>query len=747
MSLSPGHLLDDLTEPQCEAATLIDGPVLVLAGPGSGKTTVVTRRVAYLIHQGIPPWQILALTFTNKAAGEMRERIDRLVPEDIRGRRGLTVATFHSFCARLMRVHGPALGLDSTWTIYDGGDQRDAIKRAIGRSGLSTENWAPGTVASAISQAKNRLMTADEFAATAGDFSSRSIARIYTAYERILKDNSALDFDDLLLLTARLFRDDATVRGELQERFQYMLIDEYQDTNHAQFVIADTLAQAHGNICVVGDPDQAIYGWRGADIRNILEFEERYPNARTVALGRNFRSTEHIVAAAAGVIACNRQRRPKPLTTDLGEGRLVTVMTTADEHHEARVIVEAMQKHHEEDDIPYREMAVLYRVNALSRVLEEAMRNARVPYVIARGTAFYERKEVRDALAYLRLVVNDRDEVALRRIVNDPPRGIGKTSLDRLDAWAMANGLPLLDALARAGEVQGLTARAANAMVRFAAMLRKWQAPHHEGGPATLGDLAERVVSEGGLEAHYKKPGQQDGEDRLANLAELISAAAQFEPVEPDEQDEELPGVESMTPVCARLLAFLESVALVSDADRVDPERGAVTLMTLHTAKGLEFGVVAMAGLENNLLPHSRAAHDVTELEEERRLCFVGMTRAKRHLYMSRAQVRTQRGLRERTVPSLFLEEIPAQHTEQSDLVGDVWEPSREWYDGPVATPGGTMGDGALVVGCRVRHPRFGLGRIDALTPRPTGSAARVMFDEAGLKTLIVEYAKLEVVE
>jgi DNA helicase-2/ATP-dependent DNA helicase PcrA len=832
--ISEAAIVEGLTEAQCEAVSHVDGPVLVLAGPGSGKTTVITRRVAYLIAQGIPPWQILALTFTNKAAGEMRLRAEAMLPEDLPGRRGLTVATFHSFCARLLRRWADRVNIAPGYSIYDSADQRDAIKQALKNVGLDPKNFTPGSVHEAISRAKNQLMDADAFAAHADDFYSKSIAKVYRSYERILRENQALDFDDLLMRTARLLKDDEPARAELEQRFQYVMIDEYQDTNHAQFEIAHALAKNHQNMFVVGDPDQSIYGWRGADIRNILEFETHFPKARVIPLGQNFRSTGFIVSAADALIRHNKFRRDKRLHTELGEGEKPTVITCADEHDEARAVVERLRRHNDAG-LAWKDMAVLYRVNALSRVMEEALRTEQVPYTIARGTAFYDRKEIKDALAYLRVLANPSDEVSLRRIINTPTRGIGAAALNALESAAAARGERLIEVMQRADSVEALSARARKSVQALVAMLQSWRAeavgegragllgfslseakptslpPPFEGGgkgvggapgresgalfqnmrpthphspslrgrgsegadaaPGSsgaprkslgfteaddafttsrgLGQLVERVIRESGLESMYARSKGEEDLERLENLEELVSAAAQFEP--PSEVFEA--SDEALSPI--RLLqAFLEGVALVSDADQVDPASGAVTLMTLHTAKGLEFDTVAMIGMEEGLLPHSRAAMDERELEEERRLCFVGMTRAKRHLIMSRALVRTHRGLRERTIPSQFLNELPEQAVgeAQTEYAGSPFlddmddRAPRSWsqHERTRGFAGDETPGGAFPIGCMVRHPRFGVGRVEAIGRQGQATRARIAFTGLGVKTLIVEYANLQ---
>jgi len=748
-------ILGDLTEAQQRAVMHVDGPLLVLAGPGSGKTTVVTRRVAYLIQLGVPAWQILGLTFTNKAAGEMRERIDALVPQDVAGRRGLTITTFHAFCARLLRRYAPVLGLNDQYTIYDGTDQRDAVKQAIRTAGLTTKNWTPSAVLHAISNAKNTLQTASEYTANASDFYERSIARAFTAYEGILSANDALDFDDLLLNVATLLRDHAEARAELQDRFRYIMIDEYQDTNHAQFIIAHALAAEHGNIVVVGDPDQSIYGWRGADIRNILDFEQQYPTATTVPLGQNFRSTGAIVRGAAALIENNQHRKAKRIYTELDEGETIRIVTCQDERHEASLIAEQFERLHRELHVPYREMAVLYRINALSRVLEDAFRSRRLPYVIARGTAFYERREVKDALAYLRVLANPNDDVALRRIINTPTRGIGRTTLDRVEIYSIHHQISLRDALLRADQVPQLSARAMKSIAAFNTMFETWRqlaSDTAEDGfmgavdMTSLAELVETVIRESGLESMYGSSRAEEDRERVENLEELISAAAEFTP---ESSEDDLDGRRSSTTFGA-LVAFLESITLVTDADVIDPLRGAVTLMTLHAAKGLEFDTVAIAGLEEGLLPHTRAAGDEAELEEERRLCFVGMTRAKRRLQLSRAAVRTQRGMRDRTIESQFLRELPDDVLDVHDHAG-VNAACRAFgvdgdpsfgLDGPHLDPydDGTM----LEIGTMVRHPTFGVGEVRSVTRKTVGSTARINFETVGERTLILEYVRLE---
>ncbi len=642
-------LLADLTEAQRQAVTHTEGPLLVLAAAGSGKTRVITRRAAYLVRQvGIPPWQVLSLTFTNKAAGEMRERIGSLVNE--RQARAMTICTFHALCAKLLRQYADEAELKADFVIYDSADQKKAIKDVFKELDLSTSHFTPDTILSTISNAKNQLMKASDYSAEAGDFYTNTVARVYKAYEAKLDRAGAVDFDDLLMRTARLLRHHERVRTELQERFGYVQVDEYQDTNHAQFVIAHTLCAGHRNLCVVGDPDQSIYAWRGADIRNILEFETHYTDAVTIALGQNYRSTPQVLLAADTLIRRNRRRRHKDLYTTNPDGSKVRVIRCDDEEHEAQCIVDFLRARRGAGR-PWSDMAIFYRVNALSRVLEDAMMRSAIPYQIARGTAFYQRKEIKDAMAYLRVAANADDEVNLTRIINTPTRGIGDTTVKRLQAEAAAHGLSLWAMLAEAASVDGLTARATNAVARFAKMIDDWrQKLRGEDAPGTMfasvntiRELVELVLHDSGLEAYYKADKTGD-EEKLANLYELVSAAQRFD----DEYGEE------DAPPLKRLHDYLEAVSLVADIDALDQavsDDGMVTLMTLHTAKGLEFDSVAMADLEEGLPPHSRSFDDPDGLEEERRLCFVGITPCSERTDSHARRYRTIRGVHQRAIP------------------------------------------------------------------------------------------------
>ena len=796
-----GDVLAGLTGPQREAVLHTEGPLLVLAAAGSGKTRVITRRIAHLVGCGIPPWQIMALTFTNKAAGEMRQRVHTLLEGDDRRTRGLTVATFHSLCARLLRRHADAAGLKADYSIYDSADQSALIKRVIKSLDLDTSHWPPRTVLATISGAKNRLLDAAGFEADAGDFYARMIARIFKAYERALHDANAVDFDDLLLLTAKMLHEREEVRLQCQDRWRYLLIDEYQDTNHAQFRIAMLLAGDDPNICVVGDPDQSIYAWRGADISNILEFEEHYPGARVIALGENFRSSAAILRVADTLIRHNRRRKHKDLLPTRPVGEPVRVVLCRDERYEAELVVDWFKTLHGEhapspdpsaqfpmpspplpppnaqcpvpdapshSALPWRDMAVFYRTNALSRVMEDELRTAGIPYVIARGTAFYEREEIRNAVAYLRVLANGADDVSLRRILNTPSRGIGATTLGRVDDFAGRAGLTLLEAMRRAGDIPGLTARAVKSIGAFVAMVDAWTGHGQfmgESVPESLADLVERVVRESGLEQMYRaqaKAGKREADaERLDNLDELVSSASQFElDYDPASDPAQFPGPDLIEgeqgepDLLAVLRAYLESIALVSDADKVDPAQGAVMLMTLHAAKGLEFPAVAMIGLEDGLLPHARARESEADLEEERRLCFVGITRAMHRLHITSARYRTVRGVQERTIPSQFLREIGNEGVIVSDQADTLaaWDDAdqRPWEErlAEARRHGKAQADSARASdkfppGSLVKHPQFGVGQILDVVRGPN-ARARVQFKNVGTKTLVLRFARLE---
>ena len=799
MTISAEKALEGLTPPQQEAARTIDGPLLVLAGAGSGKTRTITRRVAYMVACGIPPWNILAITFTNKAAGEMRERIGHLLQgmggagDAFRNRRGVTVATFHSLCAKLLRDYSDEAGLGRTFTIFDSSDQSKLIKQALKDVNLSADNFQPAQVLSTISKAKNKLQSAAAYLQAAGGFYEKNVARVFARYEALLNENKGVDFDDLLLKMAVLLRDNAKVRKELQEKYQYILIDEYQDTNHAQFVIAHMLAMDHKNICATGDPDQSIYGWRGANLNNILEFEQFYPNAKVVLLEQNYRSTKIILKAASALIANNIKRKKKDLFTDNEEGPKITLLRTNDEHQEAAEVVRLIRRQHEKDTeggggLAWGDMAIFYRVNSLSRVLEDALMKHGIPYQIARGTEFYARKEIKDVIAYLRVIANPEDNVSLERIVNVPPRALGDTTVTRIQAAASEHGASLLHALAAADKIEGVATRAANSAKRLSEQFVAWRnlvSPPPAGVaaesepsldellanseetpdappppirpafiiPGGIKGVIERVIKESGLEDELKKKQDEAKEsDPLANIYELVNVAAEFDGLNPG----------------ATLDDFIEQVTLASDVDKLQDTGGAVTLMTLHAAKGLEFPFVAMVGMEDGLIPHARAIGGMAnpdELEEERRLAFVGITRAMKKLVLSHARYRMVRGETIRTVASQFFGEMPDEIFEEIDMTGEEGEDSgslsyrdegsyarqaqrtRGNFGAPEPLSDAKQVAGEFRKGMLVRHPQFGMGRIDSITPAGTMTRAEVIFQGMGRKTLILQYARLQRVE
>lgn len=722
-------LLNGLTDAQQQAVTHTDGPLLIIAGAGSGKTRVLTRRVAYLVAQGVPANSILAVTFTNKAAGEMKQRVGNALGHPIRDfgqldQRWPMICTFHSLCLRILKFYAPMIGLPHNFSIYDSSDQTRLVKEAVKTLDLSITNFSPGTVHATISNAKNKLQTAEMFAQAAGDFYTKTVSRIYTKYQALLNQNNALDFDDLMLRVTNAFRTHPQMLAELQERFAYIMIDEYQDTNHAQYILAHAMASKHRNICVVGDPDQSIYAWRGADIQNILDFEKDYPDATIVRLEQNYRSTKTILRVADALIAKNKLRKEKKLWTENDEGVKAKLILCQDEYDEADSITRELKKAQEAGK-NWSEMAVFYRMNALSRVMEKSLFSAQVPYQIARGTEFYGRKEIKDVLAYLRVIANTNDEVSLDRMVNTPPRGIGDTTMKTVQVFAISNGKSLLDAMRVIDRVPGLSARAQNGVKSFVNLLDSWRATLIPGlGEVfSVRQLMENVVKRSGLEVALKKAGGEE-QDEIANVNELITSAAEYDETNPE----------------GTLEGYLAQVSLVSDADHMKGNGGAVTLMTLHSAKGLEFPIVAMIGLEEGCLPHARAREDAKQLEEERRLCFVGITRAQEQLILSKAQYRTMRGLRERTVPSPFLNEMPKEAFDIQDHTGlSTGRP-----DVPQHTP--MANSFGFKSGQLVRHPTFGMGRITEISEMGSQTRAVVEFNQAGRKTLVLEYARLQAV-
>lgn len=733
-------LLADLTEPQRQAVLHTDGPLLVLAGAGSGKTRVITRRAAHLAATVTEPFHVLAITFTNKAAGEMRERIAALCVGP-----GMQVSTFHAWCAKTLRIYADRAGLPRNFTILDREDRRKVLKDTVERCGLSATNWKPAALDHAISRAKNDLLTAAQYATTAYDFVSKTTARIYEAYEAVLRETDCLDFDDLLMRMALLLERDEALRDELEDRHRYVLIDEYQDTNTAQYRIARLLTKRQRNLCATGDPDQSIYGWRGANIENILHFEQDYPDATVVRLEQNYRSTKRILAAADALISRNARRKKKGLWTENAEGARVRVMECDDAADEARTIARDISNLLRSGVDP-GQIAVFYRINSLSRSIEEALIARGVRYQVARGVEYYNRKEIKDVLAYLRVLVNPADQAALERIINVPPRGIGDTTVTRLVEAAQAAGRPLLEHVLGGDGLEAL-GRSAAKVREFAALIEKLR-------PLTAlpaRDALEAVVSRTGLRAHYA-PEENPDSPAGANLDELINAAAGFQQTNPE----------------ATILDWLEHTALVSDVDAVQDGAGAVTLMTLHAAKGLEFPHVYIVGLEENLLPLRRdGEHDDADQEEERRLCFVGMTRAQERLTLSLARYRMMRGVTQRTARSAFLDELPYDQLEWVGLVGSS-ERLSDGYRAGSSYEYGSVGPrrarwqpvpssdetrkpardlSGWSVGTLVRHPKHGLGQVVSLERGAARTHALVEFQSGLRSSWILEFAQLERVD
>ncbi len=639
------HLLTSLNPPQREAVSHLHGPLLILAGPGSGKTRVVTHRIANLLAHDIPGYHIVALTFTNKAADEMKRRVAELAP----GAK-VWMSTFHRFCARLLRQYAGLVGLPENYTIYDTDDSAKALRLTLDELQLPLAHVTPEQIQSAISWAKNQLVLPQQYEPKHGSPVGRIVERVYPAYQARLLMNGAVDFDDLLLHVATLLRENPELRRTLDARYRYILVDEYQDTNLAQYTIVRAMSVDHPNLAVTGDPDQSIYGWRGANLSNILEFEHDFPQVRVVRLEQNYRSTQRILRVADSLISHNRRRKPKGLFTENDEGRPVRFATYYDNRVEAEAIVTRIAGEVAAGRRRPRDFAIFYRTNALSRTLEHTLHEHSVPYQMVNGLEFYQRKEIKDVLAYLRLINNPRDGVALLRIINTPTRGIGRSTIAKLSEHAAARGKPLLDAAREAGIIETLPKRAAVAVAQFVAMLDKLALA----AASPVEEIIARVLDESGYRAALKDSEDADDQERLANVEELLTAAREF--------DRQNPGPD-------QLEAFLEQACLVNDTDAWQADDDRVTLMTMHAAKGLEFPVVFVIAVEEGLLPHERSRESLAELEEERRLLFVAITRAREELQLSLAKYRDFRGQRRYTVPSQFLMQLPHEELEMTELL------------------------------------------------------------------------------
>jgi DNA helicase-2/ATP-dependent DNA helicase PcrA len=728
-------LLQGLNPKQQEAVKHTDGPLLIMAGAGSGKTRVLTHRIAYLLDEkGVSPFSVLAITFTNKAAREMKERVEKLVGPDAKN---MWVSTFHSMCVRILRRDIDRIGYSKQFTIFDSADQLTVIKNILKNQNLDTKQFEPRAMLGMISQAKNELLSAKDYAKEAHDYYTKVVADVYKDYEKILRKNQALDFDDLIMQTIVLFQQVPDVLHYYQRKFQYIHVDEYQDTNHAQYMLVKLLAARFKNVCVVGDQDQSIYGWRGADIKNILSFEQDYPQAKTILLEQNYRSTKPILDAANAVIEHNKNRIKKNLWTDNREGKKIIYYEAETERYEAFYVVDKISDAVRAGRFNYRDFAVLYRTNAQSRAIEETLVKANIPYQMVGGTKFYDRKEIKDILAYLRLISNPDDDVSFSRVVNEPKRGIGKTSLEKLQHYADLHDISLMTAIKEVDFI-GLSKRAANQLLQFSEMVMNWY-KKQEFLSAT--DMVNEVLEETGYEDMFKRDPSIEAQTRLENINEFKSVTKHFEAQAEDQS----------------LVSFLTDLALISDIDRLEDGEDAdnkVTLMTLHAAKGLEFPVVFLIGLEETVFPHSRSMLDEEEMDEERRLCYVGITRAEKELHVTHANMRTLYGRTNFNSRSRFIDEIPKELIEGFE--GDTLElddtpfglPARDVSPAkpkrrPVKQPS-PVAHAEWNVGDKAEHKKWGVGTVVKVSGKPDERELDIAFPApVGLKRLMAQFAPI----
>lgn len=733
-----------LNPQQAEAVINTEGPMLIMAGAGSGKTKVLTCRVANLLQKGVRPYRILAITFTNKAAAEMRERVNNMSGP---AAKDVWLFTFHAFCARFLRMEIDKLpGYGGNFAIYDTADSQNLIKQILKEMNLDDKRFQPSGILSRISNAKNALQDAAAFARQAGDFYEQKVADIYSRYEQKLQLNNALDFDDLLMLSIKLLKENKEVREKYQDRFDYLLVDEYQDTNHAQYLLTKFLAAKHRNICVVGDADQSIYGWRGADIQNILDFEKDYPDAKVIKLEQNYRSTQIILDAANAVIENNTGRKPKNLWTENKSGADIIYFQAVDERDEARFVIEQLQNLQRTENKKLGDMAILYRTNTQSRIFEEMLIKSGISYNMVGGLKFYERKEIKDIIAYLRVIFNPADSLSLLRIINVPKRGIGDASLAKIQAYAAANNVSLFEAVSNAAAIDGLSSRFVSKLDDLAGIIFELMNLANE---APVEDLIDRVLRDTGYLEELENERTPQAQSRIDNLHELISVAQEFAASEEENNLEN----------------FLAHVALVSDIDDTELGEDAITLMTLHSSKGLEFPVVFLVGMEEGLFPHARTLMDETEIEEERRLCYVGITRAKEKLFLSSTKMRTIYGNTVTYPPSRFLQEIPARlvktikrqerfsalenfkqvsekYSARPQKPASTFNPHSFMPQKPAAAAGGT--GTRFNTGDRVSHSKWGEGMVVSVKDSPDGQEVKVAFAGAGVRSLLTKYAVLK---
>jgi len=724
-------LLDGLNREQQQAVQHTEGPLLILAGAGSGKTKVLTVRIAYLLAQGVNPYEILAITFTNKAAKEMKSRVEGLVG-DVANR--IWLSTFHSFCAKFLRFElDNFLGYNSNFTIYDTSDSQVVIKAALKALNLDDKYYPVGAMISAISDAKNKLMFASDYRKQARDFYQQKVADVYEYYERELRKNNALDFDDLLLVAVKLLQSNAAVLEKYSKRFKYVMIDEYQDTNHAQYLLAYLLSSYWKNIAVVGDADQSIYAWRGADIQNILDFEKDYPNCTSIKLEQNYRSTKIILDAANAVIDNNEGRPEKNLWTDKVEGAKIQHFTAQSEHEEAAFIGDTIVKKHDIHGVPYGDMAILYRTNAQSRVLEEALIKRALPYTMVGGTKFYDRKEIKDVLAYLRVLYNPFDDLSLLRIINVPKRSIGATTVSKLQDYARENGTSLFMTLTQLHLVDTIKGKTKEKLEEFGILIFTLVA---EMDDKSVLDILEAILDRTGYLAQLEESTDPQDQARAENIGELLSVAKDF-------QDTNLTGT---------VEDFLEQVALVNDVDSFEQEESKVTLMTLHAAKGLEFPIVFLGGLEEGLFPHSRTLMNPEEIEEERRLAYVGITRAEKELYISNATTRTVFGRTSSYLPSRFIDEIPAELVDSlrakrrtPDDIKPTVPRHMSVASRPVTKPiirNEVIAD--WKVGDTAIHSKWGNGKVVNVSGEGAGMKLTIEFPTQGVRVVMAKFAPVK---
>jgi DNA helicase-2/ATP-dependent DNA helicase PcrA len=725
-------LFAELNPTQREAVAATEGPVLVVAGAGSGKTRVLTYRIAHLVRDlQVAPDAILAITFTNKAANEMKERVAALVGGAVRS---MWVSTFHSACVRILRREASRLGYRSAFTIYDDADSLRLLRMVTKDLDLDSKRFPEKAMKAVISNAKNELIDFESFADQGDGFYHEQVADIYRLYQQRLVEASAMDFDDLLMVTVELFAAFPDVLAQYQHRFRYLLVDEYQDTNRAQYMLVKQLTAAHRNLCVVGDSDQSIYKFRGADIRNIRDFEKDYPDARVIVLDQNYRSTETILEAANSVISNNTRRTPKHLWSDRGTGSPIVRFEAEDEHDEAGFVVDEIERLQQEG-YNLADSAVFYRTNAMSRVIEDVFVRRGIPYSVVGSVKFYDRKEVKDAVAYLKVLVNPSDEVSVKRILNEPRRGIGNTTVAHIDRFTQSRGINFLEGLTRVGEIPQLNARAQRSVGEFVALVDMIREKAADGGVAAA---VQSVLDDTGMVAGYESERTIEAMGRVENLRELAGVAAEFESSNEGAiiGDEPYDSLDNLR----RLEVFLESTALVADIDEWDEGAGAVTLMTLHTAKGLEFPAVFIVGMEDGVFPHMRSLGDPEELEEERRLAYVGITRAQDRLYLSSAWQRMLFGGSNYNPPSRFFHEVPDQLVEKA-----AKRQRRAPSDRAAATgPRTTVSADQVGPGDRVRHDKWGLGTVREIVGEGDRAEAEVMFDTQGKKRLLLAWAPLE---